>query len=378
MDKKELTICQKLKAKTATERADIKGVEIAKAVSLDTAVYHKEIQRSKYKIEIVDIHEIKGGVEVFVRAWDKKGQIGFGKDGSVDIERMRIFNPPVLVEDPNGNVEIARHDIRTNKQVIEKLREDPTEALLRDIEHTLSIKKEIFDDSKIVKGKVGKTTSTFYPTSDGSAERNAGSGVDWSVLIGGNGTTNVSYLTCTYYQTTATTNKFDRNWRGQLKFDTSAIGTDEISSAVISLYGDFKQFSGTGTKPDTNIYEGTTSALANSDYENTNNFRTAFSTAIGYDDFSTAGYNNFTLNSSGIAKINGGGTSGFSVKNANFDVAETQATWESNTQIGIAAYGSAEAGTTKDPKLVVEHEAGGATFQPGAMMQHLQIAGGLV
>src|SRR3990167_1069334 len=29
---------------------------------------------------------------------------GFGADGSVEIERFRIYNPPILVDDPNGTI----------------------------------------------------------------------------------------------------------------------------------------------------------------------------------------------------------------------------------------------------------------------------------
>jgi hypothetical protein len=31
-------------------------------------------------------------------------KLGLGKDGSVEIERFRFFNPTILVDDPNGSV----------------------------------------------------------------------------------------------------------------------------------------------------------------------------------------------------------------------------------------------------------------------------------
>ena len=47
---------------------------------------------------------IDKGVVVFARAWDDNGQIGFGRDGSVDIERFIFIDPPVLVPDEAGDI----------------------------------------------------------------------------------------------------------------------------------------------------------------------------------------------------------------------------------------------------------------------------------
>ena len=155
----------------------------------------KKTQRNNYDIEIVSINKIKNGVEVFVRAWVAQGkttvaykndtkpeildnglingddpniafiihsgeQIGFGKVGTVDIERFIIINPPILVPDDNGDIIQIWIDENKIKHT-RKLREDTKEAILQIIEQALDVKKEKFDDSKIVKGKIGNTTSIF-------------------------------------------------------------------------------------------------------------------------------------------------------------------------------------------------------------------------
>ena len=59
-----------------------------------------------YKIE-----EIEGGIQIFAQAWNLDGtQVGFGKDGTVDIERFQIINPPILVPDENGDVYVKVFD----------------------------------------------------------------------------------------------------------------------------------------------------------------------------------------------------------------------------------------------------------------------------
>lgn len=38
-------------------------------------------------------------VQLFVRAWKGDAQYGFGKNASIETERVRVFNPPLLVPD---------------------------------------------------------------------------------------------------------------------------------------------------------------------------------------------------------------------------------------------------------------------------------------
>ena len=151
---------KRLKNKNAKERADIKGAEIAKH---DFRGLHND-RKTGIRIEITKIEKIKGGVQIFARAWKNGKQLGFGKDGSVDIERFRIFNPPVLVDDPNGTITRDIFDIDGNKTGVRRLREDPAEAMRQVIAHNAKLVGK--EGTKIVEGKIGNTTDTFYPDAD--------------------------------------------------------------------------------------------------------------------------------------------------------------------------------------------------------------------
>ena len=164
-------------------------------------------------------------------------QLGFGKDGSVEIERFRIFNPPVLVPDPNGEVVRESVDESTGKPKHRKYREDPVAALRKDLAHTISIVGK--DGRSVVKGKVGNTTSTFRPAAG------ANTPVDGVITNAGSVYSTVRDASSgTSVQQTDT----DRNViihglefndlhhkQGFFGFDMSAIGSDEISSATFSL-----------------------------------------------------------------------------------------------------------------------------------------------
>jgi len=76
-----------LKNKNSKERANIKGKEIAK---VNFRGKHTDT-KTKIKIEITDIKEIEGGVEVFARAWKGKKQLGFGKDHILAGGHLDIF-----------------------------------------------------------------------------------------------------------------------------------------------------------------------------------------------------------------------------------------------------------------------------------------------
>ena len=77
-------------------------------------------------IEILEVKVIEEGIEVLARAWGIDGDvIGFGKDGSVEIERFKIYNPPILVEDPiNGSIIRENINSITKEVTHRKLRED--------------------------------------------------------------------------------------------------------------------------------------------------------------------------------------------------------------------------------------------------------------
>src|SRR3990167_11140747 len=176
-------IADLLVGKTAREKANLKGQEIAKLFKVP------KTQVGDYWIEITELKAIENGVELYARAWDAHGQIGFGKDGSVDLERFVFINPPILVNDPNGS--IIRESLDDNGKVRQrKLREDPKQALLESLAHTISVKTQKFNDSKIIAGKLGNTTTTVYPdagsgggtTIDGQVIREGVTDASWNTL----------------------------------------------------------------------------------------------------------------------------------------------------------------------------------------------------
>jgi hypothetical protein len=356
-----MTLESRLNGKTAKEKASLKGRELAK-------VAKGQYERSQYKIEIADINEIEGGVEVFARAWRDGKQIGFG-DGTVDIERFRIFNPPVLVDDPNGKIVRQWEEDNldgTKEQKSRTLREDPQEAILRVIEHNLTVMKNIHDDKRIVRGKRGNTTSTFYPAAganspvDGAVFRELNS--TWSGIRDNAAGTNANTTATDYIIAQMSDSNNNTNFwqitRGVLTFDTSVISTDTISSATISVKGTSKIDSLNAT-PDLDVVSvslASTSTIATGDYDA---FGTTVFSSISYGSFSTTGYNNLSLDENGISNINTSGVSqfGFRLDNDTDDtdpgiVADGQFS-ESYFKINFAD----ETGTTSDPKLVVEHEA---------------------
>ena len=73
---------EQLIGKTTEEKVSLKAEEIVRVTE------KKQYERKDVKLEIVDTAKTQGGVEVFARAWRDGQQIGFGKDGTVDIERL--------------------------------------------------------------------------------------------------------------------------------------------------------------------------------------------------------------------------------------------------------------------------------------------------
>ena len=209
------------------------------------------------------------------------------------------------------------------------------------------------------------TTSTFYPDAnsvDGDAVHvySLGSGASWSTIIGQVGT-GANYTDANgkvfYVYADSVSNQWRYLLRGIFTFDTSAIGTDTINSATLSLRGTSKN-DVLNITPNINIYS---SAPANDttivagDYDSLGS--TAFSTAITFANYNVAGYNDFILNASGLAAIDGTGISKFGVRNPSYDVAAQDPFWSNNVQSIMYAYCSEQIGTDNDPKLVVVHEA---------------------
>jgi hypothetical protein len=217
---------------------------------------------------------------------------------------------------------------------------------------------------------LGFDTLTVYPdanaetdTVDGFVRHDVGAaGVSWATLVAAAGN-NVADATASGYfmviQRGTDTDAWKDLRRGIFLFKTSALTAGaSISAAVMSIEGQDKG-DGASITPDLNVYSSApalNTELAVGDFDSLGT--TAFATAITYSGFNAAGYNNFTLNASGIAAIDKVGISKFGVRNANYDASGTPPTWASGGAYSHFICTFAEtAGTTSDPKLVVTYTA---------------------
>lgn len=312
-----------------------------------------------YEIEIVSIVAIEGGVEVLARAWQGGQQIGFGTDGTVDIERFRILNPPTLVPDGTKSMTSNRRGVHAAK---DNFVEDMEAALLFTLAATIDVKKERFDSARIISGKRGSTTSTFFPSVDGYVTRD-GTSESFSSLRGGSGTGSddaVDQETVAALDASAVSNQFQYFYRSIFGFDTSALPDgDSISSATLSIVGfDFGYIDDFGLSLGiTSATSSSNSTLANADYAVANYGSTDFATRLAFSAWNTAGANNFSLNASGLAHISKSGVTKFAARHS-ADIDNSAPAWVSVGDSGVAGYFSEATGTTNDPKLVVEHSLG--------------------
>lgn len=389
------TLVEKLKYKDAKEKAKIKSEAIVNTVRkgiyikddefsyLNDTVSSKAKGKDKIKIEIVDIEAIDGGVQVFARVWEKGKQIGFGKDGTVDVERFRIFNPPILVADDNGLVTLGESyiDPMTGEYIenVRKVKEDPQEALLQIIESTLPAKKEVFDDSKIVSGKVGNTTSIFYPDAD--PETNTVDGVMWSFSNAGWSTvrsgagSKFAYPSLTNKEVHAG-RRVNTNWlisRATFLFDTSPIGSDDISNVDLSFYA-------------SSLVDGVNDSysyltIVSADPASNTNLSTSdwnHEGSVEYVDsgdredittISTSAYTNMTLNATGTSAVNPSGISKFALLSGH-DLYD-QAINTPGDYDQVFMYFAEQSGTTNDPKLVIEHSGSEVSTSSSSILQDL-------
>lgn len=331
---------------TLDDRSNIKGCEIAKSVSREV------IAKDNYTIEIVDIEPIEKGVQVFARAWLNGEQIGFGPKGNVDIERFRIFNPPILVPDEAGEiiVENSSYDpitdtVRNSKRTF---REDPKQALVGVLIDTISVMDNATTGAKIEIGKRGNTTSTIYSGNDATLYDNLTGG---SFVTSRNAATGDGVLTGSpNWGFLARENTY--LYRGVLPFDTSGIpDSDTISSATFSIKPSGSYNNGCSvTAYIAPIALADPTAPAIGDWD-----------AITYTDYgnrvwsaaSVGTYFDITMTSAGLSGINKTGYTSLAYI-SNYDFNNT-APCNTTSNNGSEHYYSEQAGTTDDPKLVVEH-----------------------
>lgn len=345
------------------------------------------INRGVYRFRVLDIEKIPKGIAVYFRAFDSENnQIGFG-DGTVDIERLQIFHPAVLVEDPTGDIVRTYQDIEDGEVVREwsvTYKEDYVGAIVTDL--TLATNNQISRglESNIERGKIGQTTTTVRPdggTADGDTDT-----VLWDF------TTSVSPWNTQHDLTSVDSNApttanvdsrirshFSNNWlsifRVILGFDTSAVGSDTVSAATLTLTGDglFQDAFNQDVVIDHATPPSGGGAYAGSDYANSNFDSTDQAPRLDLGSWNTSGTNDFSLNATGLANINGSGDTFFAVRMSG-DIDDIEPSYVSNSSSYASFYAADETGTTNDPVLVITHSAGGgggeeATTTPATIWQ---------
>jgi len=216
----------------------------------------------------------------------------------------------------------------------------------------------------------GAATTTKYPdahtesdTVDGWA-RAPESSQSWSTIRDASGNASnddgTSLFVFLGYGIDGGSNQWNRNYRVIMVFDTSTIGADNISAAVLSAVG----VSGSITDQHSgsvSMCEGASSSntsIANGDYQS-NKGKDLVATAAALSGLTANGstYQDFTLSSDGRDYITTDGVTKFSSQieadRANSEPSGMSAGTEKISRIDWASADTSD--TTADPKLVITH-----------------------
>lgn len=342
------------------------------AVNLKVEKILSQDNRGKYTnkgttIEIVEVKPITNGVQVLARAWEKGKQIGFGPDGSVDIERFKIYNPPILVPDNNGNIKRESIDPDTKEKQETFYREDPKGALVQTLFQIISVKKEKFTNTQITPGKIGNTTSTFY--SEPNPATTAGDGT-WDLEV-------FPTWSSVHSATTSNTLEFSGNliarndqvfsndWRigrAFLNFDTSALGSmASITSATLNVTLGGNGIDISRHQRDVGVVQffGSTPNAVNGDYDQFGTAEGAPRISLVLSQQAGTAYN-FPFNATGTSWIEKNGITKLGLRGA-YDIDNVPP--PDDGQGRAQFYASDATGTTNDPNLVIEHVASQTTIR---------------
>jgi len=145
--------------------------------------------------------------------------------------------------------------------------------------------------------------------------------------------------------------------RSMFGFDTSALGNlTAVTSGTMSLYGVTRGTAWLNGK--TCIVNGnpaSNTTLATSDYGSAGG-GTLSDTTISVNAWSTAGYNEFPLNATGLGYINKIGITNIFTREHDFDLNNTVPTWANNVMY-VTSYMADNGTPATDPLLVLNVEA---------------------
>ena len=355
--------------KTAKEKSQIKSSEIAKLNHVG------KFTRGDLEVEIISLNTLQvgeqHGIELYARAWDKGEQIGF-VDGTVEIEHFRIFNPPILVPDGTKSL-VERLNPKGELQEFEEdnYKEDLTEAVLQSLEHAIKVTTNKLPRGMIVNGRIGNTTSTFYPDGTGSNDVSLfedTAGQTWGTKVAAPGIfgnqlgSNANAIL--YVAAHTVSGQWNQLRRGVTTFETAAIDSgDTVSAAVLSIWGKgmyqatmtlgiaMDEFLGSNT----DTWDGTEYGIL-ATFWASNRFGTS---DISNSSWTNGSYNDFTMSTFTPIKKGVGAVTRLGLRLAQ-DIDNSTPTWASGVQDGFKWSGYVVAGTTNDPKLVVTHAAAAA------------------
>src|SRR3990167_11438955 len=276
------------------ERVTIKSVEFAKLSAIP------KLQRANGFIEVSKSIEIKGGIRVYVRAWDKDNNpIGFGKDGTIETEKLNIINPPILVIDPLGDIDLSWTDSKGELHE-RRAREDVQESLLLCVEKLVSGLGK--PGTNIIKGSIGNTSSQVFATGDGESRRNA-TDESWATIRAAAGSTSLTSNWNIEYSGGAADNTWDRATVSKGQFDTSVVGSDTVDSVDFFLYLVQKSAAEDTVK----AYSASSSALSATTYtDHLTDMATAYvTTGLSNSGMTVNNYYSMAFNATGKAAING-------------------------------------------------------------------------
>lgn len=320
----------------------------------------KTITIGNLDVEIDTIRQIDGGIELYARAFLNNKPIGFGSDGTVEFERFRFYGIPILT--PSGNkITIQKSIPGVLSESYEKdiFIEDPITAFKESFAHTIKVVAKGGGD--IVQGKRGNTTDTYYPSVT-TADNTLGT-LEKTTWATARGLSSADFVDDADLTARLYNNGNFSIERGYTGFDTSAIGSDTVTSATISLYittkynadNDGNDFivpvSASPTTPSDTVAADYSTIGPPSSVSEGSADRKDITTGI-----TTSAYNDWTLNATGLSWIDAYTSIGWM---EGHDVLNDPVNSGAGTYSGIRASGSETAGTTQDPKLVVTHVAGG-------------------
>jgi len=317
-----------------------------------TGMFEKE----ESSVEIIKINKLEKGVEVFARVWEGEEQYGFGKDGSVDIEKFTIINPPILVPDGTTS-KLTIKDFDGSDKIVDapNLKEDPKQYIINIIIENAKIVGKL--RTNIIEGKIGRSTLIVYPVAganspcDGHTYK-SGANEIWDDIRVANGTganVVVDWMYMGGFATSATTDQYVEFYKGFMNFNTSDL-TDGVSiSVAILTIAHWNKHNQGSLSPSFAIYKATpatTNTLAFADQQSLD-LTTELSTPLAYADAPSVWKEvyNITLNTAGKNYINKTGITSFGFAEVTYDANNVEPTWTASDYTSLSTASIDYAGT---------------------------------